>query len=99
MIRGVQLRMARAALGWSLKDLANKADVHVNTIARCEAGFDALMGTMQRIEDVFRNEGVVFIEDGLGFGVTVLHRKQQERRPITPQIRKTKPKKPRNSNH
>lgn len=70
MIRSAQLRMARAALGWSLKDLSNRAKVHVNTIARFEAGYDALTGTMQRIEDVFRNEGVVFIEDGISIGVT-----------------------------
>jgi transcriptional regulator with XRE-family HTH domain len=48
-----QLRMARAALGWSLKELAEKAKVHLNTVSRCEAGYEALTGTMQRIEDVF----------------------------------------------
>ena len=43
----------------------------MNTIARFEAGYDALTGTMQRIEDVFRNEGVGFVEDGTSIGVTM----------------------------
>ena len=71
MIRPAQLRMARAALGWSLKELAEKAKVHLNTVSRCEAGYEALTGTMQRIEDVFKSEGVVFTEDDLGIGVTM----------------------------
>jgi ribosome-binding protein aMBF1 (putative translation factor) len=63
--------MARAALGWSLKDLSERADVHLNTVRRCESGFEALAGTLQKLERVFRAEGVVFIDadEHLGPGV------------------------------
>ena len=91
MIRAAQLRMARAALGWSLKDLAHRAGVHMNTVARCEAGHDALTATVQKMEDVFRDEGIVFVEDSAGFGVTVLVKVPKDRPFI--KIGKTKPKK------
>jgi ribosome-binding protein aMBF1 (putative translation factor) len=74
LIRAVQLRMARAALGWSLNELAEKAKVHLNTVRRCELGHEAMMGTMQKIEAVLRKEGIVFLEetgeDGPGIRMT-----------------------------
>ena len=63
MIDPVQLRMARAALGWSLQHLSEQAKVHLNTVRRCELGYEALTGTMQKIEAVFRREGVIFLEE------------------------------------
>ena len=92
MIRAVQLRMARAALGWSLKELARRAKVHLNTISRCEAGYEALTGTMQRIEDVFRNEGVVFSDDGLSIGVSMRIDSERIPRLAPGKKMKTKPK-------
>lgn len=38
MITGSQIRAARAALGWSIKDLANKTAISERTILRMEAG-------------------------------------------------------------
>jgi len=71
MIRPVHLRMARAALGWSLKELAEKADVNLNTISRYESGSQVMSGTISKIEAVLRKEGIVFFEDEgeLGPGV------------------------------
>jgi transcriptional regulator with XRE-family HTH domain len=71
MMRPVHLRMARAALGWTLQELANKADVNMNTISRYETGKEVLSGTLQKIEDVLKNEGIVFIEpdERSGFGI------------------------------
>src|SRR5690349_2690545 len=63
MIDPVQLRMARAALGWSLQRLSEEAKVHLNTVRRCELGYEALTGTMQKIEAVFRREGIVFVDE------------------------------------
>jgi transcriptional regulator with XRE-family HTH domain len=37
----VQSRMARAALGWTIVDLARAADVSTNTVNRFESGNDA----------------------------------------------------------
>ena len=36
MLSGVQVRMARAALGWSVNDLAGHSGVSVSTIKRLE---------------------------------------------------------------
>lgn len=71
MIRPMHLRMARAALGWSLKDLAEKADVNINTISRYEAGAQVMSGTISKIEAALVQQGVIFLEDEgeLGPGV------------------------------
>jgi transcriptional regulator with XRE-family HTH domain len=71
MIRPVHLRMARAALGWSLKDLADRADVNINTISRYESGSQVMSGTISKIEAVLLKEGVIFLEEEghLGPGV------------------------------
>jgi transcriptional regulator with XRE-family HTH domain len=103
MMRPVHLRMARAALGWTLKDLADKADVNLNTVSRYEAGFEILTGTMLKLEDVLRAEGVIFIDEDEEFLPAIRIRKEppfktQMRSPETAfRIRKqkTKPKKPR----
>ncbi len=36
MLTGVQIRMARNALRWSVKDLSDKSDVSTSTITRAE---------------------------------------------------------------
>jgi hypothetical protein len=41
----VQLRMARAAVGWGVRGLAEKAGVTANTVARIENGADAKKST------------------------------------------------------
>ena len=62
MLSRLHLRMARAALDWTLKDLADKAGVNLNTISRYEAGGSMLSDTLEKIEAVLRREGIVFIE-------------------------------------
>jgi transcriptional regulator with XRE-family HTH domain len=76
MIRPVHLRMARAALGWSLKELAEKAGVNINTISRYEAGSQVMSGTISKIENVLLNAGVIFIEEEGGLGPGVRLKKQ-----------------------
>jgi len=69
MVTGIQIKMARAALGWSVRELGQRAGVNPNTITRIEGGADALAGTLQKLEEVLR-EGVDFIdENGGGAGV------------------------------
>jgi transcriptional regulator with XRE-family HTH domain len=93
--------MARAALGWTLKDLADRAEVNLNTISRYEAGFEILTGTMQKIEEVLRREGVVLVDEDDDFAPSIRIRKIIQppalHAPQNPfrakrQIRKTKPK-------
>ncbi len=77
MLDGIQVRMARAALGWDVRELANKADVTPNTISRIENGGDALASTLEKIQNVLGEAGVIFIdEDDEGPGVRL--RKQQD---------------------
>jgi transcriptional regulator with XRE-family HTH domain len=84
MMLPIQLRMARAALGWTLKELGERAGVNMNTIARYEAGSEILTGTMQRLQDALRSEGVVFVDEEADFQPTIRIRKQL---PSEPELR------------
>ena len=62
--------MARAALGWSVRELAAKAEIAANTVSRYENGADAYGGTLLKMQRVFENAGIEFIdENGGGPGV------------------------------
>ena len=71
VILPAQLRMARAGLGWSLAELAQKAGVNPNTLSRYERGKDVLTSVLLKTEKVLRAEGVLFDEEGPFFGVRV----------------------------
>jgi len=60
MLDGTQSRMARAALGWSLPDLAQRTGLHANTLAKFENGNDAKRSTMEKLLMAFMREGVEF---------------------------------------
>ncbi len=75
MIIRIQVKMARAALGWGVRDLAAKAGISANTVSRYENGADALGETLMKIQRVFENAGVIFIdEDEEGPGVRLRKR-------------------------
>ena len=63
--------MARAGLGWSLVELAQRAGVNPNTLSRYERGKDVLTGIMLKTEKVLRAEGVLFEEEGRFLGVRI----------------------------
>lgn len=63
-ISGTQIRMARAALGWGVRDLAANAGTTPNTISRIEGGGDALGGTLDKIEAALAAAGIEFIPAG-----------------------------------
>ena len=59
--------MARAALRWNVRELAEKADITANTVSRFENGADALGETLSRIQRALEAGGVIFLdEDGAG---------------------------------
>lgn len=64
MVTGTQIRMARAALQWGVRDLAKQAGVTPNTISRIEGGGDALAGTLGKIQSALEAGGVEFIPSG-----------------------------------
>ena len=62
--------MARAALGWSVRDLAAKSGVHRNTITRLESGTEGERRTVDTIRAALESAGVEFIAaNGGGPGV------------------------------
>lgn len=67
-----QCRMARAALGLSVRELAKLADVSPNTITRLERGEVLHRRTARVIRSVLENQGIEFIaeaEQGLAVRV------------------------------
>ena len=75
MIDSVQVRMARAALGWGVRDLAVYAGVTANTVSRFENGADALGSTLRKIQRALEDAGIEFIdENGGGLGVRLKSR-------------------------
>ena len=75
MIDSVQVRMARAALGWGVRDLAVNAGITANTVSRFENGADALGNTIRKIQRALEDAGIEFIdENGGGPGVRLKHR-------------------------
>jgi transcriptional regulator with XRE-family HTH domain len=62
--------MARAAIGWGVRELAKKAGVTANTVTRIENGADAKQSTLDRLKSALETAGVEFIdENGGGPGV------------------------------
>jgi transcriptional regulator with XRE-family HTH domain len=69
-MQAVQSRMARAALGWGVRDLAAAAQVSPDTIARLERGETLYARTLDSIRAALEAAGVEFIaENGGGPGV------------------------------
>ena len=66
-----QVRMARAALNWTVRDLAAATGLHRNTITNIEVGrYAGDPATLSLIKETLIREGVVFIdENGGGPGV------------------------------
>jgi len=63
--------MARAALGWGVRDLASRAGVAANTVSRFENGMGTNLTTLKQIQIALEEAGIVFIpgEGGAGPGV------------------------------
>ena len=62
MISPAQIRMARAALGISVRALAERSAVADSTIHRFESNKGGMQtGTLDRIQAALEGEGVVFI--------------------------------------
>jgi transcriptional regulator with XRE-family HTH domain len=69
-ISPVQVRMARVALGFGVRELAEQAGVSTNTIARFERGEEIKVTTMEAVRTALEAAGVEFIaENGGGPGV------------------------------
>lgn len=70
IVKGVQIRMARAALRWGVRKLAAAANVTPNTISRIESDAAARTDTLERIVTALEAAGVEFLpENGGGPGL------------------------------
>lgn len=64
MITAVQIRMARAALDWTVRDLAEKAEVAPTTVNRIERGRAAPnRSTLAVLRRALEAGGVEFLDD------------------------------------
>ena len=78
-MRAIQLKMARAAVGWGVRELAKKAGVTANTVTRIENGADAKRSTLDKLQHALELAGVEFIdENGGGPGVRLRKRHQKK---------------------
>jgi transcriptional regulator with XRE-family HTH domain len=75
-VTSAQLRMARAALNWTVRDLAEATGLHRNTITNIEVGrYAGDQKSLEKIEAVLRKAGIEFInENGGGPGVRLRKR-------------------------
>ena len=84
--------MARAALNWTVRDLAEATGLHRNTITNIEVGrYAGNQDSLEQIESVFRNGGIEFLADN---GVRLLKPEvtkegggNRESRRIAPRLR------------
>lgn len=70
IMTSAQLRMARAAVGWTVRELAERSGVHRNTITRLESGADGEVRTFGTLQATLEAAGIIFInENGEGPGI------------------------------
>jgi transcriptional regulator with XRE-family HTH domain len=79
MISNLQIRAARALLGWSQQRLAEEAGLSPITVKRLEASdetFQARFETVMKVKEAVETAGVVFRtdENGLAHGVSLRHK-------------------------
>jgi DNA-binding XRE family transcriptional regulator len=80
-VTSAQVRMARAALNWTVRDLAAATGLHRNTITNIEVGrYAGDPATLTLIKNIFTREGVEFIDEN-GGGPGVRLRKSNEAKP------------------
>ncbi|MDQ1848535.1 helix-turn-helix transcriptional regulator [Gemmobacter fulvus] len=60
----MQIKMARAALGLGVRDLAKAAEVSPDTIARFERGEDLRASTVETIRLALEARGIQFLDGG-----------------------------------
>jgi DNA-binding XRE family transcriptional regulator len=79
-VTSAQVRMARAALNWKVRDLANATGLHRNTINNIEVGrYAGDPKSLETIENVLRKAGIEFIDEN-GGGPGARLRKRQPKK-------------------
>lgn len=69
MLIAPQIRMARAALGWSVRELAERSGVADSTILRFETGRGGILAAnLARLQLALEDGGVMFVGADAGGG-------------------------------
>lgn len=94
MVTSAQLRAARSLLDWSVRDLAEKAGVHRNTVSRAETKETEHGHAVVAMVRTLEAAGVIFVEEN-GEGPGVRLRKPrvssvQLREPDSPAVERVK---------
>jgi len=63
-MNAIQCKMARAALGLGVRDLAQLASVSVDTVSRLERGEELMPRTITAIRTALEQAGVQFLDNG-----------------------------------
>lgn len=63
-MNAIQCKMARAAVGWGVRELAKAAAVSVDTVSRLERGEELMPRTIAAIRAALEAAGVIFLSDG-----------------------------------
>ncbi len=70
VVTSAQIRAARALLNWTVRDLADRAGVHRNTVTRAETDATGPGHATAAIRAALEAAGVIFVdENGEGPGV------------------------------
>lgn len=70
MLTSDQVRMARAALEWTVEELARQAGLTAKTIHNYEHGGNATIDTLAKIKSAFERSGIMWVpENGGAAGV------------------------------
>ncbi|MBO1076115.1 helix-turn-helix transcriptional regulator (plasmid) [Roseomonas marmotae] len=64
LINASQCRMARAAVGLTLRDLSRAAGISVNTLSRIESEGNVTSRTLAKVQQILMRHGAVFRRDG-----------------------------------
>lgn len=70
-MNGIQCKLARTALGLGVLQLAEAANVSTQTIVRLEKGEELRRSTLDRIQRVLEEGGVIFIPEDEHEGVGI----------------------------
>jgi transcriptional regulator with XRE-family HTH domain len=80
MITPRQLKAARGGLGWSMRDLADKSRISLQTAHRFEAGGELREATLSKIEAALDRAGMILVEPDRSGGEGVRFAKAKPRR-------------------
>lgn len=66
MVTRVQVKMARVALGWGVRDLAREAGLTPPTITKFENGGNVTLDTAEKIQHALDRAGITWVPENGG---------------------------------